>query len=154
MKKSGPAAYVVKENFRASGRKFRIDDIVFVGEKPPLEGLLYLTRQELRQVPSEYLEPALDPEVQGAAKAKADGALAACERAFAAAEQAVADAEVHYSRELARRDQHMRELKHRVELARQDLEAEQARHAQAIEIFGATFPTGGALEPKPAGDGA
>lgn len=142
-----PKPYICKENIILPFVKLVVDDLVFVGNGD-VPGHKCISEEQAKRLPTGYLEPALDADVQSATKQKADEALAKAEARLADAQGAVELAEHELKLYTDREQAKIKNLAYQVGLAEQDLKSEQERHAQTLKAFG--LEPGKPEEKKPA----
>lgn len=133
-------AYVVKENLELRrDLSLVIDDIIFVGTEPAPEksGLKVISPEEFTLIPSGYVEPAIDSQVQTAARDKATVAVEKVRAAAQAARDAVGAAKQNRAQEIDRLDSEVASAEFRASLVEGDLAKAEAEYEAKLKVFGA-----------------
>lgn len=128
-------AHVCKENVTLPTEKLFVDDLVFVGDGS-VPGHKCISAEDAKLIPKGYLEPALDAEVQAKTKEKADEALAKAQVKVEESERIVKAAEAELKNLVKRKDLEIKHLRYQAGLTREELQAEEARHAATLKAFG------------------
>lgn len=132
-------AYVVEENISVrADLNLLIGDIVFVGLEPAPEksGLQVLSPEEFRHVPLGYLKPAVDSQVQTAARDRATAVVEKARAAMQAAEDSLAATKANRADEIERLNSEVNDAKYRASIAADELERAEAEYEAKLKVFG------------------